>query len=165
MERTTAIEGRAIDDAWSFIDRFCASDERDRVLQVACLHLLLQQGSRNSDWWVQTDTLRSHLEKAFGEEIGEHKLRHLIGGLRDAGVLVASKIAGGYKLATCERDIVCFLERQNSQLGPMINRVQKAREIVKRATDAQLDILSYKEYRQLKAAVNAVERLVGEKGS
>ena len=143
---------------WTFIDRYASSENKERQLQVACLTLLLRYGHEDVDWWVATSTLRRHLESTCGEEIAEQKLRHVVGGLRDAGVLIASRTAGGYKLATCERDLVYFLERQNSQLEPMISRVQKARETVRRATGGNLDILGYDEYRMLGAAVSAVEK-------
>jgi hypothetical protein len=89
------------------------------------------------------------------EPLSEQSFRSVIGKLRDAGLLIASKTTGGYKLPTSMADMIEFVNRQNSQLTPMIHRVQVARQTVRRATDNAVDILAAPEFQNLRAAVMA----------
>lgn len=152
-----AIAGRARMEASEFVVKFRDSDESDLRLAVRCVQNLITYGDTHGlDAWMPTEPLRRQLDEMSEDEVGEHKLRSIIGRLRDAGVLIASRSAGGYKLPTCIQDLFEFLNRQNTQIAPMLNRVRMARDTIRRATDGGLDILQPEGYANLRNAVEAV---------
>jgi len=160
-----AVERRALDEAYRFIDRHGASEDRERKAQVEFAKALLEYNylqSRSS--WLSTEDLRQRYRDRFGEDLGDQKLRGIIGSLRDAGLLITSRSAGGYKLPTCEADLYEFLNNYNSKIAPMVVRIRKARETIKRATDTQLDILAKQEFENLRRAVNATPEWKMHKG-
>jgi len=156
MGYADSVEREAIDRAQSFLDR-CGSAE-DRDLQAAAefakalLEFNLLQGR---EVWISTEQLRDCYLRRFAEDLSEHKIRTIIGALRDAGLLVASRSKGGYKLPTCEADLYQFVNRYNSQIDPMVARVRKARDIVKSVTDPTLDILQKDEFHNLRMAIDS----------
>jgi len=150
-----AIESRAVLEAESFLRKNSESDQLDHVLQVAVVRKLVNALTWRDDTWVSTESLMDHLNSIVHEPISEQAFRGVIGKLRDAGLLIASRTSGGYKLPTSLADITEFLNRQNSQLAPMIQRVRIARDTVRRATDNAVDILGAPEFQNLKAAVTA----------
>jgi hypothetical protein len=152
-EHDHAIEARAVLEAEQFLQSNAECEEMENVLQMAVVRVLLMALSQREDSWVQTSVLMDHLNTIAPEEVSEQYFRSIIGKLRDAGVLIASRSAGGYKLPTSMADITEFLNRQNSQLAPMIHRIRTARETVLRATG--VDILALPEFQNLKAAVTA----------
>ena len=151
-----AITLRARTEAGEFINRYRDSDDLDKQLGMRCVQALINHGDTHGlNAWMSTEALRLLLEEASAEEISEHKVRNVVGQCRDAGVLIASRTAGGYKLPTCIKDLIEFLNRQNSQIGPMLQRVRMARETMRRATEGQLDILSPEPYANLRRAIEA----------
>jgi hypothetical protein len=151
------IEIRAVAEAEDFLLAHEGTDDPDRRLQVACLRLLLSRCVA-ADTWVPTHAISACLNAVADEPVTEQALRGIIGRLRDQGVLISSRTAGGYKLPTSYDDVIEFLNRQNSQIAPMLSRVRKARDTVRRATRGTLDILRSPEYSGLKAAVEVPEQ-------
>ena len=151
------IENKAYSEAYRFLKENEDSKNPKVKEQVRCLQTIISYSYLwSSDGWIQTYELKERLSKELGETIKDQKLRGIIGGLRDAGVLIASRHAGGYKLPTSKTDIYEFVNTQNSIIGPMIYRVRTAREIVQRATD--LDILDKPPYTNLKSAIEATPK-------
>ena len=146
------IEKKAYSEAYRFLDENLDSKNPSVKEQVLCLQMILSHSYWwNSDGWIQTFELKERLSNELRETIEDQRLRGIIGGLKDAGVLIASRRAGGYKLPTSKADIYEFINTQNSIIGPMIDRVRKAREIVQRATG--FDILDKPAYMNLKSAI------------
>ena len=63
----------------------------------------------------------------------------IIAPLRDAGVIIAS-CSHGYKIPTCIDDIYAYVNQTNGIVGPMLNRVEKCRQLILSQTDGSLDI-------------------------
>lgn len=63
----------------------------------------------------------------------------LIAPLRDAGVIIASCFHG-YKIPTCIDDIYAYANQTNGIVRPMLNRIQKCRQLILFHTDGSLDI-------------------------
>lgn len=148
------IESRAVLEAEEFLRKHRADEELDRELQVEAVRSLLLALAKG-DNWVPTGSLMERLNVIAPEPLSEQSFRGVIGKLRDAGLLIASKTTGGYKLPTSMADMIEFVNRQNSQLTPMIHRVQVAQQTVRRATDNAVDILAAPEFQNLRAAVMA----------
>jgi len=113
------IEERAMSDVVHFVERFARDCNEDIRLQVTCANLLLERAGGE---WVQTFVIQSCLENIALEPVSEQKLRNVIGKLRDQSLLIASRSAGGYRIATCHGDLVESINRQNSQIVPMLAR-------------------------------------------
>ena len=155
-EYNETIEKLAVNEAYGFIEHFAFSSDFAKLAQVEFARALLEHNHlEGSDGWLSTDRLRQRYTECFKGAITDQKLRGTIGALRDAGLLVASRSAGGYKLPASEADLYEFLNNYNSKLDPMVLRIRKARDIVRRATDAKLDILGKPEFRNLREAIDA----------
>jgi biotin operon repressor len=153
----TAIEERSISDASNSVDQLQKSEDLRQQAEGECLSLLLLHNHLEADNdWIPVAAIRKHLEERFGDEFSDQKLRATIGRLRSRGILVASRRAGGYRLATCQADIEEFLKTQNTTLAPMVERIRIARETVLRATNHNLDILSEPCHINLKKIVDAI---------
>jgi hypothetical protein len=155
-EHDQAIESRAVLDAEEFLRKH--DDEEDPAVQmlVRIVRRLLQAlATGDHDGWVSTEVLMGVIESLSKEPLTEHMFRGLIAKLRDAGLLVCSRPSWGYKIAISTADVRQFLNRQNSQIAPMLARVRTARTTVSRATNNAVDILGYAEFSSLKAAVDA----------
>lgn len=147
------IEKRAYAEAYRFLEEKLNGKDLKVREQVICLQAIISHSyCWDSNDWIQTKELRNILRNELGE-FDEQKLRGVIGKLKDANVLIASRRKGGYKLPTCKADLYEFIDTQNSKIGPMINRVRKAREVVQRATG--VDILDVPSYINLKNAIDA----------
>ena len=150
-----AIEARAVLDAEEFLRTHGNTDDPETILMVGIVRKLLEALAWGDACWVSTEALMDYLNALSPEPISEQSFRGLIGRLRDTGLLIASRTSGGYKIPTSMGDMIEFLNRQNSQLAPMIERVRLARETVRRATDNAVDILAYPEFGNLQNAVDA----------
>jgi hypothetical protein len=154
-EHDQVIEARAVLQAEEFLRKHNADECADRLVQVTAVRLLSSALARNDEQWVPTAMMMENLNLVATEPLSEQGFRNVIGKLRDEGVLIASRASGGYKLPTGMADLTQFLNRQNSQLAPMIERVRIARDTVRVATDNAVDILSAPEFSNLKAIVAA----------
>ena len=150
------IESRAVLEAEHFLagHRFDESEQIQMQLEIV-RRLLQSLMSYGNDQWVTTEELMRHVDAISSEPCNEQAFRNLIGKLRDAGVLISSRTSWGYKIPTSMDDMIEYINRQNSQLTPMIERVRIARETVRRATNNAVDILSAKEFSNLKLIVDA----------
>ena len=155
-EHDHAIEARAVLDAEYFLQRHGNAEDAQKILEVAVVRKLLEAVTWRNDCWVSTESLMDHLGTLSQDPLSEQSFRSVIGRLRDAGLLIASRTSGGYKIPTCMADIIEFLNRQNSQLAPMMGRIRMARETVNRATDNAVDILAMPAFQNLKTAVDAM---------
>ncbi len=151
-----AIERRAVAEAERFVEEFAGTQDPSRQAQVGFVYAFLGHNHlQRSDDWVATETLRARYREKFGQDIELQKLRGIIGVLRDTGLLIASRSAGGYKLPTSAADLHDFVDNCNSKIGPMVARIRKVRETIKRTTDPPLDILNDPEFKDLKKALDA----------
>lgn len=152
------IEERAIAEAYEYLAKYQGNDNIEIQNQIICLSAILKyQVDTMEDRWISTNELLYEHQKACGETISEQKLRNIIGRLRSAGVLIASRGTGGYKIPVREDDLYQYLNKQNTNISPMLFRVKKSRETILRATDGELDILDKPAYKKLKQAIDAVD--------
>jgi hypothetical protein len=151
------IMDRAIKEANNFIRLNSSQDDEDNQEMLHVLQYMLTQNYLyDSEKWIPTHELMKSYREAFGKEVSEQRLRNIIGKLRNKGVLIVSRSSGGYKLPSAESDMYEYLNRQNTQIGPMLHRIKITREIVLRATNG-FDILEKKEYANLKKAIEVTE--------
>jgi hypothetical protein len=136
-----------------FIDNYKDSEEQHRKEQVLLLYELRQAiFSHGVNHWVQRRTILDSFYSVLNVKYDAIP-RGIIGGLRDAGVLIVSRTNGGYKLAASKVDYHRYLDLVTSQISPMIHRVIVARKIIKRATENNVDILDEQAYSNLREIV------------
>ena len=71
--------------------------------------------------------------------------RRIVAKLRDEGVLIASS-SHGYKIPTCVKDILTYIEQTDTIVSPMLSRIGKCRTLIKKSTDGKLDVLDSKQF-------------------
>jgi hypothetical protein len=154
------IEKRAVEEAYRYINAQKDNSEREIQQQIHCMQILLSDYFiNNGDNWVSTSLLEAKIGEEFNETIGDQKLRGIIGGLRDNNVLIASKRTGGYKIPTCLTDLYEYLNTQNMMIAPMVSRIKRASDMVKRATNGNMNILEKQEFKNLKKIIEVLPQL------
>ena len=135
--------------------RHIPSDHFDNIMGIPPLHYTINEFSLC-------------IQGEIHEIISEQRLRNIIGRMRDRGLLIVSRHAGGYRIASCIADLHEYLNTQNTVVEPIIARIAKLRETVLRATaDHAIDILQRAEYTRLRTVVDALSPLAsaGRPGS
>ncbi|WP_445145820.1 DUF3800 domain-containing protein [Dyella sp. Tek66A03] len=128
-------------------------DERARLIFLDVLlahHTLGEPGS-----FVSTSTLQREISTLLGESFSQHRLRSsVVAKLRDADVIISS-CAKGYRIPSSLRDVLEFASFANSQIPPMVARLERARKGVREATLGRVDILQGVNFKSLQAIVEA----------
>ena len=109
------------------------------------LHLLYEFRfhSRISDEidYIGTHQIKEHLQDSGFPNIQDQFIRsNVIAKLRDKEVIIASSNKG-YKIPKCYADLKDFVERVNSQVVPLLDRLRKARESYLLASKGDVDLL------------------------
>lgn len=100
--------------------------------------------------YVSTRRLRDVILSTTGRSVGEHFFRtKVIARLRDEGVLVASSPAG-YKIPVSAADMHRFVEQADQMIGPLLTRLNAARDALATASNGRLDILDRPEHQHLR---------------
>lgn len=124
-----------------FIDKEIGKDQQ-KIDQIKFLKLLLlYQRANVQNRYISTTEILNHLNQSRNEKLNNISFRSkVIGNLRDRGIVIASG-KKGYKIPSNANDIATFIEHGNQILQPMLNRISKAREVIKLATANKLDVL------------------------
>jgi tetrahydromethanopterin S-methyltransferase subunit G len=124
-----------------FIEKEVGNDQQ-KIDQIKFLKLLLlYQRANVQNKYISTTEILNHLNQSRNEKLNKISFRSkVIGNLRDRGIVIASG-KQGYKIPTTANDIATFIEHGNQILQPMLNRISKAREVIKLATANKLDVL------------------------
>jgi len=141
----------ALNNARRFLQINEDSFDPDLRLQVETLQfLLLNYNFIDPHKFVSTQELIDHLNKiGIGVDLSVQKLRSgIIAKLRDAGNIIASS-PSGYKIPSDINDIYSFVERANSVVLPMLNRVEDVRKQYLFASKNSIDILKPERFRKL----------------
>ncbi|QQE10518.1 DUF3800 domain-containing protein [Planctomycetota bacterium] len=152
------IDHYAIELAESYLEGNQYDQDTNYKACVLFVHKLIDAYQQSEKKWVYLSDLRKSYALAFGKNITEQQYRsEVIGSLRDEGLLVVSKSTGGYKLPTCYRDMIEYINTNNKSLVKMVERIDKARRGILAATVNQLDILDNEEYIRLREFVDTLE--------
>ncbi len=154
------IENRAIEEAYRFKgEHFNSKEELVQEQLVFLDKLTTAYYLSNGTTWVQSYEFAEVYVEAFEKDASEHKIKSVIGKMRDNGILVASRRSGGYKLPSSESDLYEYLNAQNMTITPMLGRIKKMRDIVNRATNGNLDVLDKEEYKKIKVLMETLPTL------
>ena len=136
------IKSVSIRNANNFISQNINSKDENIRMQVAILIKLKSEITLDSEdrKGLYSSELIDYLQELNFPEITDRTFRqNIIGPLRDAGILISGSNKG-YYLATDIIDIKKFLEHGNKIILPMLNRLDKARDTLKIASDGKCDI-------------------------
>jgi len=127
--------------ATRYIDSHMNDDDEDVRMRVLFLrHLLWVVRNINPDIYISSVEIIRTLSDLANCKIHRNFLyRRIIAPLRDAGVIIAS-CPQGYKIPTSIEDIYAYVNQTNGIVGPMLNRVEKCRQLILAQTDGALDI-------------------------
>lgn len=139
--------------ATQYIDTHNNTNDTDIRMRVLFLkHLLWVVRNINARKYISSGEIIKVLSDLSNSKVRRDYLyRKIIAPLRDAGVIIAS-CSHGYKIPTCIDDIYAYVNQTNGIVGPMLNRIEKCRQLILKHTDGSLDIfddpalINYKRY-------------------
>jgi len=155
------IHNHALVKAEVFLDKFTNNEYEEIKLQVCVLSYLVFQSRLASEKnYISTRELLEHLEDRGFIKVNEHTIRSsVISKLRDQEVIIAS-CNKGYKIPRSYADLFDFVTRVNSQVVPLLDRLNKARNSYLMASKKEVDLLKGPNYPHL---VSFLEELNNEK--
>ena len=130
-----------------FIIRKRNSKERDHILQVKTLEYLKNSVVFiNPTKFVFADELIDYLFRSTGIKVSRNLLyTNVIAHLRDEGVILSSSVRG-YKIPISVEDVMVYMNQTVSTVGPMIERMNKCRSLIKANTGNELDLFDQKAF-------------------
>lgn len=145
--------------AVKFINKYESSNDPDIQAQIIILkYLLFRFMNNDTRTYICTKELINQLSGTSLSNISIQGFRmRIIGKIRDKGVIIASSNKG-YKIPSKESEIIDFINHDASIVIPMLARLKKCRDLVKLATIDKLDVLSAKEYSDLKRFFDLQDR-------
>ena len=145
--------------AVKFINKYESRDDPDIQAQIIILkYLLFRFMNNDTRTYIYTKELINQLSGTSLSNISIQGFRmKIIGKIRDKGVIIASSNKG-YKIPSKESEIIDFINHDASIVIPMLARLKKCRDLVKLATIDKLDVLSAKEYSDLKRFFDLQDR-------
>lgn len=134
-----------------FIETNNTSTDPDTQAQVIVMQYLLFRFMNNSTrGYIYTSELKDRLSHSELANISDQTFRNrIIGKLRDKGVILASS-QKGYKIPSKKAELFDFINHDAKIVIPMLARLKKCRDLVKLATNNDLDLLAEPEYQLLK---------------
>ena len=100
--------------------------------------------------YIYTHELKDRLVNSETANLSDQAFRNrIIGKLRDKGVILASS-KKGYKIPSKKAELFDFINHDAKIVIPMLERLKKCRDLVKLATNNELDLLAEPEYQALK---------------
>ena len=141
----------SLNQASAFLNRVGESNDGKVRRQVEVLrHLYFHSQYVSDSDYISTKQLRKVVHGALGEQLSTHTFRTtVIAPLRDAGVLLSSS-PKGYKIPVTEGDIMSFVEHGHLIAGPLLDRINRARDELLTASNGRLDILGAEELAYLR---------------
>lgn len=148
------IVDQVIRQAEIFISKNESSTDVDVELQIRTLkYLLFNFKFIDPNKYVSTKDLMNHIMNSTNQEISLQKLRlNIIAKLRDADIVIASS-SNGYKIPLNINDIYDFVERTNSVVLPMLERIKKARNQYLFVSRNNIDIIDSPRFMELKGII------------
>jgi hypothetical protein len=144
------IHSHALSKAEIYIEKYHEYNDEETRLQVCVLnHLVFKSRLSSDDDYIATKGLLEHLESCGFRGVSEQAIRsQIVSKLRDKDVIIAS-CNRGYKIPSSYADLVDFVERVNSLVLPLLERLNKARNSYLVASKDDVDLLKGPKYPEL----------------
>jgi hypothetical protein len=132
-------------------------DEEIRMQYITLAYLLFINRFEDDRDYVPTYEILGHLQQN-GFHVTEQVIRSsIVAKLRDSGVLIAS-CSKGYKIPKRYSDVRDFVERVNSLVLPLLERLKKAQDSFSMASHGEINILRGAHYQDLQALVQQLDK-------
>lgn len=141
----------------SFLSENGGVSEGDKAAQVAALSLLMQHRRFERKDLHAREIIENLARQGFADISEKQPLSsRIISPLRDYGIVITSSVSG-YCLSLSTSDIHRHFDHISSKVVPMIKRLERARELVRKATSNRFDPLELPENRILQAFCDALK--------
>lgn len=143
-----------------FINIHENSIDEDRQMQVTVLlkllfHCLYKEMSESR--YLYSYQIISHLNNQNFPVLTKQQMHSkIIGPIRDSGIILSGSNKG-LILANTEEDLIEYISHDKSIIEPMLNRLSKARRVVKMSTTDNIDILLSNNFRLLRKIADAFD--------
>lgn len=125
------------------------ADEYTQI-QVALIGHLLFNAVYNENKYLVLPEIKRYINSQGFSEISDQQFRSLvIARLRDSGVIIASS-SEGYKIPTKYKDMIDFVEMVDGQVIPLLERLARARTLIKARSMGDFDLLDEERYSKLR---------------
>jgi len=144
------IHSHALTKAEIYVEKYSEYNDEETRLQVCFLnHLLFKNRLSPEVDYIPTKGLLEHLESCGFRGVSEQAIRsQIVSKLRDKDVIIAS-CNRGYKIPSSYADLADFVERVNSLVLPLLERLNKARNSYLIASKNDVDLLKGPKYPEL----------------
>ena len=123
-------------------------ETREKVVTIE--YLLRQLDISYGERYTSSKELIRYINEKFSVGLSNRYFKtKIIAKLRDNGILLSSSTKG-YKIPLNKNDMYEFVNRTNTVILPMFERLSKARDRIRLATEGKVDILDREEYNKLK---------------
>ncbi|WP_078120187.1 DUF3800 domain-containing protein [Thiosocius teredinicola] len=145
--------------AEAFIEKNEKHHAEETRLQVATLrHLVFHSRMVEKQAYIATAAIIKYLQGLGFSEVTSYTIRSkIIAPLRDLDVIVTSSNKG-YKIPCDFSDMEEFVERVNSIVTPLLNRLGKARKSLNIVSKGEVDILKGPDYPHLVTFIEMLEK-------
>ncbi|MDA8415384.1 MAG: DUF3800 domain-containing protein [Desulfobacteraceae bacterium] len=143
-----------LDCAQSYIDPNRTNHEnRAKVLLLE--YLLFTAKYSDPKGYVLSQELRGWLEENGFEHSEEEFRSHIVGNLRDEGVIIGSS-RKGLKIPLTASELIDFINESSKRYIPMIRRSRRAIETLKARSFGSVDLLADPQFAELRKVIEAV---------
>lgn len=149
-----------------FLNQNKDSDDEEIQAQYIVLDYLLFRFLNNDlRGYIPTKELKNQLLYTGMRDISTSTFRlKIICKLRDKGVIIASS-PKGYKLPAKQSELYDFVNHGVSILIPMLERLRKCRNLVKLATQNELDLFDKQEYEPIRRYFDIADNIIDKKSN
>lgn len=153
------IHSHALSKAEVFLEKNRGNNDDESKLQLCTLnHLVFQSRLSTNTEYTSTKSLLVHLKNCGFMNVTEQAIRStIISKLRDKDVIIAS-CNKGYKIPRCYEDLFDFVERVNSLILPLLERLNKARNSYLIASKGDVDLLKGPNYPEIVEFLEALNK-------
>ena len=153
------IHKHALAKAEIFLEQNQKRKDDETQLQVCVLgYLVFHSRLVVESGYITTKELLNHLEDRGFKKVSEQAIRSsIISKLRDKDVIISS-CNKGYKIPCCYGDLFDFVTRVNSQVVPLLDRLNKARNSYLLASKDEVDLLKGPHYPHLVAFLEQLNK-------
>jgi len=111
-------------------------EDENTILRIFFLkHLLFLVHNVNANKYISSVEIIKFLSDLSERKVSRDYLyRKIIAPLRYSGVIILT-CSHGYMIPSCIDDIYAYANQTNGTVAPMLNRVEKCRELILKQTD------------------------------
>lgn len=144
------IHKHALAKAELFLEKYGENSDEETKLRICALRFLVFKSRLSPDTdYLSTKEILNQLEACGFKGVSDHAIRStIVSKLRDKDVIIASSHKG-YKIPRNYADLHDFVDRVNSQVLPLLERLKRAHNSYIQASSGDVDLLKGPNYPEL----------------